>query len=123
MVKFLVACVAEGFSHQQMLDSLDRFIFSSEPLAIDLIKTIVKHDVKESITILSTFFFKGFLLDDILLALERSLLFYPTLSPERRFLVLKFIMRGWISIQQGKEYWMDTLDVLYECIEPAKVIS
>jgi hypothetical protein len=55
-------------------------------------------------------------LDDILLALERSLQFYPTLSAEKRFLVLKFIMRGWISIQQGKEYWLDTLDVLYDTI-------
>lgn len=123
VVKFLSACVAENYTQEKILDSLDRFIFSSEPLAIDLIKTLVKNDIKESITILSTFFFKGFLLDDILLALERSLLFYPTLSPERRFLVLKFIMRGWISIQQGKEYWMDTLDVLYECLDTSKVIN
>lgn len=113
-VKLVVAALARGDSIEMIQTMLQSFIFSSEPLSIEFIKALVKQDKAKCISILSNFYYEGFLLDDILLSLERSLPLFPQLNGERRFLILKFIMRGWISIQQGKEYWLDTLDVLNE---------
>jgi replication factor C small subunit len=116
ILKLVGALQKENKSIQEILLFLRSFQFSSEPLAIDFVKSLVKRDLSQSIQILISLFFNGFLLDDILIALEKSLQFYPMLGAEKRFLILKFIMRGWISIQQGKEYWLDTMDILFDCL-------
>lgn len=115
-IKIVIAEIKDGKSTEHIQTLLQQFIFTSEPLAIDFIKHLVKHDMEGCVRCLSNFFYEGFLLDDVLLALERSLILFTNFKGERRFLLLKFIMRGWISIQQGKEYWLDTIDILHDVI-------
>jgi hypothetical protein len=54
-------------------------------------------------------------LDDILLAIEKAISIFPSTNPENRYSILQFVMFGWISIQQGKEHWMDAIDILDSC--------
>lgn len=115
-VKLLVANRKEGKSAEELLAILKQLLFSSEPLSIEFIQALVKKDISACIHILSNYYYDGFLLDDILLSLEKSLISFAHFNGERRFLILKFIMRGWISIQQGKEYWLDTLDILCDVL-------
>lgn len=120
LVKLVISLLKENTPFSSIQDILKTFKFQSEPLSIEFIKALVKHDTQGCIRILSNFFYEGFLLDDILLSLERSLVLFPHLKGEKRYLILKFIMRGWISIQQGKEYWLDTLDILFELFNTAE---
>jgi hypothetical protein len=71
------------------------------------------HTIYKSITDL---FYSGYLLDDILLSIERSIAVFPSVNPDVRFRILHFTMLGWISIQQGKEHWLDTIDILEEVL-------
>jgi DNA polymerase III delta prime subunit len=70
--------------------------------------------IRESITGL---YLNGYLLDDILLAVEKSISLFPSIDPTVRFRVLQFTMLGWISIQQGKEHWLDTMDVVEQVLK------
>jgi DNA polymerase III delta prime subunit len=70
--------------------------------------------IRESITGL---YLNGYLLDDILLAVEKSISLFPSIDPTVRFRVLQFTMLGWISIQQGKEHWLDTMDVVEQILK------
>lgn len=115
-VKLLIVNIKEGKTLDELLCMLNSLLFTSEPLSVEFIQSLVKKDTEKCIHILSNYFYDGFLLDDILLSLEKSLIQFVNLSGERRFIILKFIMRGWISIQQGKEYWLDTLDILFDTI-------
>jgi hypothetical protein len=58
----------------------------------------------------------GYLLDDILLAIEKSITLFPNTDPSVRFTITQFTMLGWISIQQGKEHWMDTMDIVEQVL-------
>jgi DNA polymerase III delta prime subunit len=69
--------------------------------------------IRESITNL---FLNGYLLDDILLSIENSVYIFPNTNPDIRFRILHFTMLGWISIQQGKEHWLDTMDIIQEVL-------
>jgi len=71
-------------------------------------------EIRESITGL---YLNGYLLDDILLAVEKSISLFPSIDPTVRFRVLQFTMLGWISIQQGKEHWLDTMDVVEQVLK------
>lgn len=70
--------------------------------------------IRESITNL---YLHGYLLDDILLAVEKSISLFPSIDPVIRFRVLQFTMLGWISIQQGKEHWLDTMDLVEQVLK------
>jgi energy-coupling factor transporter ATP-binding protein EcfA2 len=70
--------------------------------------------IRESITNL---YLHGYLLDDILLAVEKSISLFPSIDPTIRFRVLQFTMLGWISIQQGKEHWLDTMDLVEQVLK------
>jgi hypothetical protein len=70
--------------------------------------------IRDSITNL---YLNGYLLDDILLAVEKSIALFPSIDPTTRFRVLQFTMLGWISIQQGKEHWLDTMDIVTQVLE------
>lgn len=70
--------------------------------------------IREAITNL---YLNGYLLDDILLAVEKSISLFPSVEPATRFRVLQFTMLGWISIQQGKEHWLDTMDIVTQVLE------
>jgi hypothetical protein len=69
--------------------------------------------IRSSITQL---FLHGYLLDDILLSVEKSISVFPSTDPSVRFRILQFTMLGWIYIQQGKEHWLDTMDIVDEVL-------
>lgn len=72
--------------------------------------------IREAITNL---FLNGYLLDDILLSVERSISVFPSTDPAVRFRILQFTMIGWIFIQQGKEHWLDTMDIVDQVLKIA----
>ncbi len=51
-------------------------------------------------------------MDDILLGIEKGIGLFPSINPDIRFTILHFTMLGWISIQQGKEHWLDAMDIV-----------
>jgi DNA polymerase III delta prime subunit len=71
-------------------------------------------DIRNCITNL---YLNGYLLDDILLAIEKSISLFPNTDPSVRFTITQFTMLGWISIQQGKEHWMDTMDIVEQILK------
>ena len=94
------------------LDHLKSLLPSSTLYTNKLVNALGDKDaelIRESITGL---YLNGYLLDDILLAVEKSISLFPSIDPTVRFRVLQFTMLGWISIQQGKEHWLDTMDVV-----------
>ena len=64
---------------------------------------------------MTSLYLSGYILDDILLAIEKAVSIFPSIHPEHRYSILQFVMFGWISIQQGKEHWMDAMDILDIC--------
>ena len=70
-------------------------------------------DIRQCITNL---YLNGYLLDDILLSIEKSISLFPSTDPSVRFTILQFTMLGWISIQQGKEHWMDAMDIVEQVL-------
>jgi len=94
------------------LDNLKTLLPTSTIYTNKLVNAIGDKDaelIRESITGL---YLNGYLLDDILLSVEKSISLFPSIDPTIRFRVLQFTMLGWISIQQGKEHWLDTMDVV-----------
>lgn len=77
-----------------------------------LIYALSSKKIKDAREIITKLFLKGFLLDDILLGVEKGASLFPSSDPDSRFAVLHFTMLGWIYIQQGKEHWLDTMDIL-----------
>jgi hypothetical protein len=99
------------------LDSLKTLLPSSTIYTNKLVNAIGDKDaelIRESITGL---YLNGYLLDDILLSVEKSISLFPSIDPTTRFRVLQFTMLGWISIQQGKEHWLDTMDVVEQVLK------
>jgi hypothetical protein len=102
----------EGFSHTDSLQKLHSLLPTSEQFTSNLITAIGKKDEAVIQTCITDLYLHGYLLDDILLAIERSISIYPSIDPAFRFSILQFTMLGWISIQQGKEHWLDTMDIV-----------
>ena len=103
-----------GDTEEEAIDKLKILLPSSKPLTGKLIKGISMKNtdlIRSSITQL---FLNGYLLDDILLSLEKSISLFPSTEPDIRFRLLQFTMLGWIYIQQGKEHWLDTMDIVEE---------
>jgi DNA polymerase III delta prime subunit len=99
------------------LDNLKTLLPSSTMYTNKLVNSIGDKDaetIRESITGL---YLNGYLLDDILLSVEKSISLFPSIDPTVRFRVLQFTMLGWISIQQGKEHWLDTMDVVEQVLK------
>jgi energy-coupling factor transporter ATP-binding protein EcfA2 len=99
------------------IDHLKHLLPSSIVFTNTLIISLGNKDgllIRESITNL---YLHGYLLDDILLAVEKSISLFPSIDPTIRFRVLQFTMLGWISIQQGKEHWLDTMDLVEQVLK------
>ena len=77
-----------------------------------LIYALSSKNIHQAREVITKLFLKGFLLDDILLVVEKGASLFPSSDPDSRFAVLHFTMLGWIYIQQGKEHWLDTMDIL-----------
>jgi DNA polymerase III delta prime subunit len=99
------------------LDALKTLLPSSTSFTNTLVNSIGNRDgnkIRESITGL---YLNGYLLDDILLSIEKSISLFPSIDPTIRFRTLQFTMLGWISIQQGKEHWLDTMDIVEQVLK------
>jgi DNA polymerase III delta prime subunit len=77
-----------------------------------LIHALATNNASQVRNTITQFYLAGYLLDDILLSMEHSISVFPSVNPDIRYRTLRFIMLGWISIQQGKEHWMDTMDIV-----------
>jgi DNA polymerase III delta prime subunit len=102
----------EGYSHQIALTKLHSLLPSSDQFTNRLIQAIGSKDESTIQKCITDLYLHGYLLDDILLSIEKSISIFPSISPSFRFSILQFTMLGWISIQQGKEHWLDTMDIV-----------
>ena len=115
VLKLYSAYNASGIKNP--IDNLKTLLPSSTIYTNKLVNAIGDKDselIRESITGL---YLNGYLLDDILLSVEKSISLFPSVDPTVRFRVLQFTMLGWISIQQGKEHWLDTMDVVEQVLK------
>jgi hypothetical protein len=116
ILKLFKAYISAGITHADAIDKLRILLPSSKAHVSSLITGLTTRDdglARESITNL---YLNGYLLDDILLGIERAISIFPNTNPEVRFIILQFTMLGWISIQQGKEHWLDTMDILEQVL-------
>ena len=112
LYKFMI----QSNPHPIVLKELKILLSTSTPHTKKLVESIYEkneNQIRESITKL---YFEGYLLDDILLSIEKQISIFPNTNPEKRFRILKFVMLGWISIQQGKEHWLDTMDLVEQIV-------
>lgn len=104
--------MTEGLSTDESLKHLESLLPTSKIHTHSLVKGLTNKDVHLIHTAITNLFMNGYLLDDILLSLEKNISLFPSRNPEIRFRILQFIMLGWIFIQQGKEHWLDTMDIV-----------
>ena len=116
-----VLCVYKGYlesmNHSQAIEKLKDILPTSTLHTNSLVRSLGSSDeegIRESITGL---YLNGYLLDDILLAVEKSISLFPSTDPSVRFRILQFTMLGWIFIQQGKEHWMDSMDIVEQVLK------
>ncbi len=106
------AKLKEGFSSSDAIQSLHCLLPNSLQYVSGLIHALSEkkeNTVRRAITQL---YLSGYLLDDILLGIEKGIGLFPSVNPDIRFRILHFTMLGWISIQQGKEHWLDAMDIV-----------
>jgi len=106
--------IQEGESPDSALEKLKILLPSSKVFTKTLIEGLENKDVSKVRSSITKLFLHGYLLDDILLSLEKSISLFPSTDPAIRFRILQFTMLGWIYIQQGKEHWLDTMDIVEE---------
>ncbi len=112
ILRLFASYVKEGFDSTTTFKKLECLLPVSNKYMTELIQSLGERNepkIREAITNL---FLSGYLLDDILLGIEKGISIYPSTDPDIRFRILQFTMLGWISIQQGKEHWLDTMDIL-----------
>jgi hypothetical protein len=102
----------EGKSETDSIEMLSTLLPTSSALIPPLVEAIGAKRKMAAQSGLSELFLHGYLFDDILLSIEKHINMFPSVDPARRFTLLHFTMLGWISIQQGKEHWLDSLDTL-----------
>ena len=115
ILKLYNSYVKDGNTEEQALSMLRGLIPSSTTFINKLINALYTkkyNDIRDNLTSL---YLNGYVLDDILLAIEKAISIFPSTNPENRYSILQFVMFGWISIQQGREHWMDAVDILDSC--------
>ena len=104
----------EGHSEEVALSKCKVLLPASKLFINQLIGALDSKNIPLIYRSITNLFYGGYLLDDILLSIERAISVFPSVNPDVRFRILHFTMLGWISIQQGKEHWLDTIDILEE---------
>jgi len=115
LLKLYNASITDGKTEEESLSMLRGLIPSSTTYITKLISALYNKRYVEIRNNLTSLYLNGYVLDDILLAIEKSISIFPSTSPENRYSILQFVMFGWISIQQGREHWMDAVDILDSC--------
>ena len=116
IVALYKSLLEDGKTKEEAMEKLKTLLPVSRPFTQELIRGLsTRNDtlIRENIT---KMFLHGFLLDDILLSIENAISVFPSTDPEVRFTILQFTMLGWISIQQGKEHWLDTMDIVEQVL-------
>ena len=106
----------EGLLPDEALSKCKVLLPSSKQHIHQLIHAISEKNIPLVYKSITNLFYGGYLLDDILLSIERSIAVFPSINPNVRFRILHFTMLGWISIQQGKEHWLDTIDIFEDVL-------
>jgi len=112
ILKLYKSFIKDGVSPKDSLTKLHILIPTSSNYINKLVTAIGNRVYNTSRDIITQLYLRGYVLDDILLAIEKHIAIFPSNNPEFRYRVLQFTMLGWISIQQGKEHWLDTMDII-----------
>jgi replication-associated recombination protein RarA len=112
VIKLYKAFLEQGKVAEEAIQMLETLLPTSKVHTHTLVKGLTTKNVHMIHTSITNLFMNGYLLDDILLSLEKNISLFPSRNPEIRFRILQFIMLGWIFIQQGKEHWLDTMDIV-----------
>ena len=104
------------YTHKEALSLLTDILPTSVIYTTSLIVALGRRRADDIRSCITNLYLNGYLLDDILLAIEKSITLFPNTDPSVRFTVTQFTMLGWISIQQGKEHWMDTMDIVEQVL-------
>jgi hypothetical protein len=112
VIKLYKAFLEQGKVPEEAIQMLETLLPTSKVHTHTLVKGLTTKNVHMIHTSITNLFMSGYLLDDILLSLEKNISLFPSRNPEIRFRILQFIMLGWIFIQQGKEHWLDTMDIV-----------
>lgn len=115
ILKLYGAHVSDGKKPSEAISMLRDLIPSSTIYINKLVSALYNKNYTEIRTNLTSLYLNGYVLDDILLAIEKAISIFPSTNPENRYSILQFVMFGWISIQQGREHWMDAVDILDSC--------
>ena len=110
------AFTADGAASTDVIRRIETLLPSSKVHTASLVRGLSVKDSNMIRTSITQLFTNGYLLDDILLSLEKAIAVFPNTNPDIRFRILQFIMLGWIYIQQGKEHWLDTMDIVETCL-------
>ena len=111
-IRLYKAYTNEGISSELFIKKLKVLLPVGNKYISQLIHSLKNKDIIHIRKAITNLFLNGYLLDDILLGLEKGVYIFPSTEPTSRFLILHFTMLGWISIQQGKEHWLDTMDIV-----------
>jgi len=102
----------EGLTSKEAIQSLQILLPNSHQFVNTLIHALSEEKVNDVRRAITQLYLAGYLLDDILLGIEKGIGLFPSINPDIRFRILHFTMLGWISIQQGKEHWLDAMDIV-----------
>ena len=105
------------YTSEESIEKLKPLLSSSTSFISKLVDAIGNKEINDIGAIITKLYLNGYLLDDILLSIEKKISLFPSTNPETRFRVLQFTMLGWISIQQGKEHWLDTMDIVEQVLK------
>jgi chromosomal replication initiation ATPase DnaA len=115
ILRLYSAQITDGKTSEDAMSVIRDLIPSSTVYINKLVISLYNKKYTEIRDNLTSLYLNGYVLDDILLAIEKAISIFPSTNPENRYSILQFVMFGWISIQQGREHWMDAIDILDSC--------
>jgi hypothetical protein len=116
-IKLYLASKKDNISLEFFLKKIKLLLPVATTYISQLIQSLKIKDIQGIKDNITGLFLNGYLLDDILLGVEKGVYIFPCIDPVSRFTILHFTMLGWISIQQGKEHWLDTMDIVNNVFE------
>ena len=121
-IRLYKSYIDDGLSPEASVKKLRILLPVANKYISQLIHSLKNKDILNVRKAITNLFLNGYLLDDILLGVEKGVYIFPSTDPESRFNILHFTMLGWISIQQGKEHWLDTIDIVNEVFQDSPTV-
>ncbi len=112
VLSLYAAHISNGLSPSDAIAQLHCLLPSSLQYVNALLSALGANNTSAVRHAITQLYLAGYLLDDILLGIEKGIGLFPSVDPDIRFRILHFTMLGWISIQQGKEHWLDAMDIV-----------